>query len=234
MQSNPVLLERRPMKIYPLFVRLVVTLLVCAGSAMLHAAPKKHKKHASAEAQETPNAATAITPSQMLSPYIEHVDVLLALDRSGGPKVTAFCDEAAGKLAVLKQDLAQQRSTAAPANQASFAAAMGVCDRIAAALDERQKTLGQIQASSAVSTSGKLGLHSKTNPHYADLIREHAEQANQQRLASDDSNAIQSASVRRWNDRTVELRKQITDAYTHIPPLAPPAPTPAAAQPAAQ
>jgi len=203
---------------------------------MLHAAPKKHKKPAPAESQETPKAASVATPAQMLSAYIEHIDLLLALNRPGGPKAIAFGDEAPGKLAVLKQKLAQERSAAVPANQASFDAAMGVCDRITAALDERQKTLGQIQTSGAVSTSGKLGLHTKTNPHYTDLIREHAEQANQQRLASDDSNAIQSASVRRWNDRSVELRKQITDAYTHIPPLAPPAPAPApaAAQPAAQ
>src|SRR5438552_284984 len=95
------------------------------------------------------------SPSERLAPYIEHVDQLLALERP--PKLADLLDAAPGKIAVLKESFSGQRAEAEGVDKARLYAAIGTCDAIIAALDERQKTLGQVQASAAVKNNSALG-----------------------------------------------------------------------------
>jgi len=177
-----------------------------------------------------PTEATG-SPAEQLAPVIEHLDVLLALERPENPKVAARINGAGGRVAVLKQEFVAKRAAATePTDKAHLEAAIQTCDAITNALDERDKTLSQIHASDAVKNSSKLGERRKetiskgVEGHgdakavgtIVEARREQAEKREAQRVAANDHNAITAAAVNRWNQRAVELRRDINARYARI------------------
>ena len=175
--------------------------------------------------------ASASNPAEALSPYITHVDQLLALRRQGTPQGMAFLENASGRLATMRLQFVAEKEKAAEGDRARFEAAIATCDRLSGALDERQKVLGDIRASQAVQGSGKLdagprkdnltqGIKGGDEAKAVGAIVEHkrekaaARAAKNQAAANDD--ALTSMSANRWNKRAIELRQQITASYAQI------------------
>jgi hypothetical protein len=179
--------------------------------------------------------ATSSDPAQALAPYVENIDAILALDapRKGG---TPLRSSAPTRLAVLKQEFIAQRASAAPADAPKLDAAVGTCNAIISAIDERERTASSIQASASVSGGGKLNAPSRKDAlnqgvRGRDLAKAVGEieegkraraeaKAGRQTTAQTDA-ALTAMSVNRWNHRAVELRNQIVASYTRV--TAPPA-----------
>jgi hypothetical protein len=161
---------------------------------------------------------------------IENLDSLLALERPANPKLAARMNSAGGRVAVLKQEFVAKRATAEAPEKTRLDAAIQTCDAISNALDERQKTLSQIHASDAVKNSSKIGQRRKENISQGveghgtakavgtivEARREQAEKREARQIAADDHNAITAAAVNRWNQRAVELRRDINARYARI------------------
>src|SRR4029079_8097923 len=156
---------------------------------------------------------------------------LLSLERPDNPKAAARINGAGGRVAVLKQEFVARKAAAAePVEKAHLDAAIQTCDAITNALDEREKTVSQIRASDAVKNSSKLGERRKetiskgVEGHgdakavgtIVEARREQAEKREAQRVAANDHNAITAAAVNRWNQRAVELRRDINARYARI------------------
>ena len=182
--------------------------------------------------QVSPPASTTDSPSEQLAPFIEHIDQLLALERPANPRLALLLNGASGRIAVLRQSFIGKRVKADPLDQPGLNAAVATCDAISAALDERQKTLGQIRAAAAVKNSSDLGRRRKDNVaqgvhgngtakavgSIVEARRERDEKRDAQRKADDDDRALTAAAENRWNERSIELRRQITAAYARISP----------------
>ena len=137
-------------------------------------------------------------------------------------------DQASGQIALLKQSFVAQKSNASAPDQSSLNAAVATCDAIAAALNERQRTVGQIKASMAVKGDTDLGERRKDNLTQGlrgrnkakaakiEFKREKREAAEARREAAEGDDALTAGSVQRWNQRAIELRKQINAAYSRI------------------
>jgi hypothetical protein len=172
----------------------------------------------------------ATSPRNALQPYIVHVDQLLDLERPEGKQITALLKQAPGRLATLRQDFVAERQKAAEGDRSKFDAAIATCDLLTRALDERQKTAGEIEASSAVKGSTQIGAHRKDNltqgisggddakavGSIVERDRERAAAHAAARRAQQGDNALTAMSADRWNKRSIELRKQITDSYGRI------------------
>ena len=171
-------------------------------------------------------------PPAVLAPYVANAEALLALQRSGTAPLLAFLEKAPGQLTVARHEFAAERKTADAADQAEFDAAIAACDIIIRSLDERQKVMGDINASLAVKGSGRLengprkdvlsqgvkgGDLSKAVGTIAELKREQAATAASKKSAGRTDDAMTAGSFNRWNKRAIELKKFITDAYARIP-----------------
>jgi hypothetical protein len=167
-----------------------------------------------------------------LAPYVANADELLALQRSGSAPLLAFLDKAPGQLAVAKHEFTALRKAAEADDQAEFDAAIAACDVLVKSLEERQKTLGDINASMAVKGSSKLesgprkdtlsqgikgGHIGKAVATIAEAKREKAEKAAANKGAAQTDDAMTAGSFNRWNQRAAELKKYITAAYARIP-----------------
>jgi hypothetical protein len=147
---------------------------------------------------DTPEEEANGMPSRQLAPYIEHIVGLLALNRPEGPRITPLFNRASGRVGILKGQYQARRAEASGKDAQSLAAAVATCDALLAALDERQKTRGQIERNSAVpgSTLGR------------------SEDQRERALALD--NSFTKAANQRWNERSIQLRQQITTLYGKI------------------
>jgi len=201
--------------------------VIIASSALLlptaHAAKKPAKPAGKAVEHHDGS------PAEQLAPFIEHIDALLALERPATP-AGARLNQAPGKLAVLKQQFVEKRAKAGQEEQGELNAAIATCDVFSAALDERQKAVGQMQASAAVKNSGDLGRRRKDNLSQgqeghgvdkavgtiAEARRERQENREAQHKAAIDDNALTAAAANRWNQRAIELRREITASYGRI------------------
>jgi len=184
--------------------------------------------------------------TEKLTPFIEHLDAMLSSGPLKGPNA-AFVSNAPAKLAILKTTFIEHMATE-PALQAKYAAAIRTCDMISAAVDERQRTFGQMQAANAVKGSDTIGQRRKDvlnqgvrGGTYAKAVgevqegkreqREHKEQAAR---AKADDNAISAGVLNHWKERAIQLRQQILASYTQVAlasaAAAAPAPAPAPAR----
>jgi hypothetical protein len=201
-------------------------------------AKPKHKPPAPAETE--PDVSGVPEPARSLAPYMIKLDQLLALQRPGPP---AWFEEAPGRLLIVRQELAAKLAASPPAEQTSFNAAIAACDALTAALNDRQKALGNFQASAAVTGTGALnqgprkdnlgqGLHggefARAVGEVVELDRERdrAKQARQQTAAG--NHALSAMAVNAWNTRAAQWRQVITAKYAAIQVR----PEPAAAAPA--
>ena len=209
-----------PMNPFPVTV---VAAFFLITSPLLHAAKKKRGDRAAAPtASADALAPKGNSPSEKLAPYIQHAEQMLALQRP------AAFEQASGQIALLKQSFVAERAAAGGAAPSSLNAAIATCEAIAAALDERQRTLSQIKASAAVKGDSDLGERRKDNLTQGlrgrnkaksaklEFKREKREAAEARREAAEGDDALTAGSVQRWNQRAIELRKQIVAAYGRI------------------
>lgn len=208
----------------------IVRILVITVALTAFASPAAHAKQKPGPRSKPAQPAASNSPADQLAPLIEHLDMILALERPANPKVAARANGAAGRVAVLKREFAAKRAEADASSKAQLDAAIATCDALSNALDEREKTLSQIRASDAVTNSSKLGARRKDTLSQgvegrgvakavgtiAEAKREKAEREEARRTAAADHNAITAAAVNRWNQRAVVLRREINERYAHI------------------
>jgi hypothetical protein len=208
------------MKLRTLFLFLAASTLAFDVSAAQ--GPRRRGAAARAKTSE-PSPSKDTDPARQLAPYIEHIDEILALRRAPAHEQTA------GKVAVLKQAFATRRESAEGPQKAALNAAIATCDRLTAALDERSKALAQVRANMTVKGSDDLGERTKDSlvkdirpgrgrgrAAEVELKREQREKGEARREAIERDQSMTARSVQRWNERTTELRKQITEAYSRI------------------
>lgn len=173
----------------------------------------------------------ASQPSEALTPYIVHLDSLLALGHIGSPPVQEFCALAPGRLLVLRQQFLARQSEAPDDRKPSFAAAAATCDLLTAAVDERQRTVGDITASRQVKGSGKLdepsrketltqgiqgGSTAKAVGAIVERDRERQFLADGRARSGSAEAALEAMALNRWNQRSLELRRKIAAAYAQV------------------
>jgi hypothetical protein len=209
------------MKVSPLLI-LVVAAFACQTA---YTKPK-----GKGQAPAAP-AASADSPSEALAPFINQIDQLLALERVGGPKLQVFYTQVPGRLATLRAQFVSRQNTADEAGKARFGAAVATCDALTAALDERQKVLGDIRTSQTVKGSGKLdqgprkddltqgiqgGDKAKAVGAIVERDREKAANRKAAAQAAKNGNALTAMSMNQWNQRSIELKKKVTNSYAAI------------------
>jgi hypothetical protein len=175
-----------------------------------------------------PQARPSASPSEKLMPFIENVDALLASHPPRG-KIN-FVNGAPAKLTIFKSLFIEEAASADPTSQAKLAAAVRTCNLISAAIDERQRTLGQMQAANAVKGSDTIGQRRKDvlnqgvrGGDFAKAVgevqegkRERREHQEQDARAAADDRAISAGVANHWRERTIQLRQQILASYTQI------------------
>lgn len=204
---------------------IVVVIVAFAGTPALAGKKKKNGPGAAPAAQPA-----GPQPGVALEPYITNLDFLLALNPPGkGPH--ALRNEAPGRLAILKQQFTTARATAQGADAAKYNSAIATCNALTAAIDERQQTAGHIQSSASVGGSEQINAPRRKDVlnqgvrgrDFAKAVgeieegkREKAEkQAGREATAKSDA-SMTAMALSRWNQRVIELRKQITAAYARI------------------
>ena len=201
------------MKVKPLFVITLVTALTCAASTA-NAAGKGNKKGGN---KTNPNKVAPATddPIASLQPFIQNLDQLLALERNGNKSFEAFATQAPGRLAIMSSQLAAQRVAAQQPEQPRLDAAIATCDAIARSLDERQQTIAQMTASSAVKAPSGGGPR-KDNPGILQYDRELREARQGRKDARETDRTFDATARNRWTQRSIHLRQQIQTAYARI------------------
>src|SRR3712207_2690656 len=86
---------------------LLILAITLFDSSTVQAAKSKRKNVET----NNPLAANSDKPAEQLAPYIEKLDLLLALERPAGPRGTLL-NQAGGKLAVLRQQFVTRKSKA--------------------------------------------------------------------------------------------------------------------------
>jgi hypothetical protein len=163
-----------------------------------------------------PAAANPADPVSELDLYVQHIDALLALDRSGPPKAVAWASQASGNLTVIRGKLAAKRGAAEPPEQARLDAAIATCDVISRSLDEREKAVAQINANATVAGDNKLNRKRQDDPKRRELIREQLENREARKDARKTDSSLTAGAQQRWTQRSVELRNQVQAAYAKI------------------
>ncbi len=206
----------------PFFLAVVIVLGTPFG-----AYAKKGKKD---KPDSTPAPADPSNPVAALSPYIINLDGLLALNRTA-KSTQAFAAEAPGQLIVLRQEFVVEQEKAADDAKKMFAAAIKTTDLISAALEDRGKVAGDLNASHAVASDGKLqdpakkdnltqgikggdlakavGSIEERDREKQGIARGHA-----QNVAS--GNAMSAMAANQWNQRATQWHDQIAAAYSQI------------------
>lgn len=215
----------RRMKMFPLFAFLAAALFLLPADVWAKGKPK---------GKSAPAAAPAPLPSDpgaALAPYINNIDDLFALHRSGNKEGQSLMAEASGRVITLRQAFIGEREKAAEGDRAKFNAAIATCDAIGAALDERQKVIGDLESSQAVQGSTKIeqparkdnltqgikgGSTAKAVGSIVERDRERQAAADAKARTAAGNDAMTAMAENRWNKQALELRKRIIDAYAGI------------------
>ncbi len=212
--------------LFPITVALVFGVFTADAFSAPKGKGKERPRKAEAAAMTKPDSSS---PREALQPYIVNVDQLLAIERPKG-RIGVLLNQAPSRLASLRQQFVAEREKAAEADRGKFNAAIATCDALTRALDERQKTAGEMQSSAAVKGSTDLGARRKDNlaqgvdggdrskavGSVVERDRERAEHRAARRKAGEGDAALSAMSANRWNQRAIELRKQITESYGRI------------------
>jgi hypothetical protein len=182
------------------------------------------------EENATPAPADPSNPVAALSPYIINLDGLLALQRQA-KSTQQFAAGAPGKLLVLRQEFNVEMEKAPENLKKMYAAAIKTCDLITAALEDRGKIAGDLSASQAVNSDGKLqdpakkdnltqGIHggglAKAVGSVVERDREKQAIARGQAQNAANGNALTAMSANQWNQRATAWHNQIAAAYSEI------------------
>jgi hypothetical protein len=209
---------------------------VCLVAALLFALPtgvyaKPKKGKGNQQQPAGPQQGNPAMPAEALSPYINNLDNLLALSRKTNKQNAAFLNQSSGRIVTLRQEFIGQMEAAPDDQKGKFKAAINTCDFISAALDDREKTLGDVRSSAAVANGGKLeapakkdnltqGIHGGSTAKAVGSIverdreRQAIAQGNARAAAGD--NALTSMAANQWNKRSIEWRQKITASYSQI------------------
>ncbi|HSI14075.1 MAG TPA: hypothetical protein VK961_18655 [Chthoniobacter sp.] len=205
---------------------LMVALVFAVPSGAL--AKKKGKGGPPPAAPAAPNPAN---PVEALAPYINDLDNLLALVRTVNKSNSEFLAQSSGRIITLRQEFIGQQESAPDDQKGKFKAAVATCDVISAALEDREKTLGNLESSAAVKGGGKLeapakkdnleqGLHGGSTAKAVGAIverdRERQAIAQGKAHAKGNDNALTSMAVNQWNQRAIDWRQKIVANYSQI------------------
>jgi hypothetical protein len=123
------------------------------------------------------------------------------------------------ELMQLRESFAAWMAKAPPNEQPAWRVALGVCDALNNAMDEREKARASLQGSSAVHGSFDLGAHRKDRPKYWEYERErHEEELRQQEAGQKD--AFLNTTLRtNWTQRAMQLRQNIVGLHGRLQEL---------------
>lgn len=205
---------------------LLIALLLCLAPCGAYAKKKGKGDHPAAAPASDPS-----NPAEALSPYIIHLDELLALSRPPKAAKEPLFTETTGLLTTLRQEFVVEQEKAPDDQKHMFTAAIGTADLITAALNDRQKMLGDLGASKAVKGSGKLeeqgrkdniaqGIHGggigKAVAVAAERDREREANAKAKGRAVGNDKAMTAMTANEWNQRAIDWRQKISVAYGQI------------------
>ena len=207
---------------------------VCLLMALVFALPSgalAKKKGKGGPPPAAPAAPNPANPTEALAPFINSIDNLLALNRHVNKANAAFLAQSSGRVVTLRQEFIGQQESAPDDQKAKFKAAIATCDAISAALDDREKTLGDIKSSSAVGNGGKLeapakkdnltqGIHGGSTAKAVGSIverdRERQAIAQGNARAAGGDHALTSMAANQWNKRAIDWRQKIVANYSQI------------------
>jgi hypothetical protein len=182
-------------------------------------------------AQTAPPVWSTVSLTEPLAPYIRDLTNLLSLHRTGNKQTQEFLEQASGRLIVVRQEIVVKSEKATNENIPAFNAALRTCDLLSAALADRSKTLGDLQASGAVKNGGKLeeparkdnltqGIRgdgfAKAVGSVVERDRERAANAKAAKRAANSDNALTAMAENQWNQRSAQWTSQIAAAYGEI------------------
>ena len=186
---------------------------------------------AAATAPAAPPAWSVTTLTEPLNPYIRDLPNLLSIHRTASKETKEFLEKAPGTLITVRQDIVVKSEMATDQNRGAFNAAVRTCDLLSAALAERSKTLGDLQASGAVVNDGKLeeqarkdnltqGIHgdglAKAVGSIVERDREREANARAAARAKHSDHALTAMAENQWNQRSAQWMTQIAAAYGEI------------------
>jgi hypothetical protein len=209
------------------FLPFLVAMTIVFGTPF-GAYAKKGKKDKPDTAPAAP--ADPSNPVAALSPYIINLDGLLALNRAA-KSTQEFAAKAPGQLIVLRQEFVVEQEKATDDAKKMFGAAIRTADLISAALEDRGKVAGDLQASRAVASDGKLqdpakkdnlaqgikgGEFSKAVGSVVERDREKQAIARGKAQNAANGNAMTAMAANQWNQRATQWHDQIAAAYSQI------------------
>jgi hypothetical protein len=195
------------------------------------AAPVANAPAAQPPATPTPPPWNPSALTQPLDPYIRNLPDLLSLRRTGNKDTRTFLAQSSGTLIMVRQNIVVKREKATAQNVAAFNAALKTCDLLSAALAERSKVLGDLQASGAVVNDGRLeeqsrkdnltqGIHGDGLAKAVGSIVERDREIEANRKAAarakHSDQALTAMAENQWNARSNEWMAQIAAAYGEI------------------
>jgi len=150
----------------------------------------------------------------------------LALSRFGGAhldQILAPIDQNVNlprnELMQLRESFAAWMAKAPPNEQQAWRTAIGVCDALNNAMDEREKARAGLEGSSAVHGSYDLGAHRKDRPKYWEYEREQHEEANRRQEAAQKDAFLNTTLRTQWSRRAMQLRQQIVSLHGRLEQL---------------
>jgi hypothetical protein len=203
---------------------LILTIFLAVPSGVY--AKKKGKE----QPESTPAPADPSNPVAALSPFIINLDGLLALNRAA-KSTQAFAAEASGHLLVLRQEFVGQLEQAPAEKKPLFTAAIKTTDLIGAALQDRDRVLGNLGTSRAIAPEGKLqepaskdnleqgikgGGLAKAVGGIVERDREKQAIAKGEAQNAANGKALTAMASNQWNQRAAAWHDQIAAAYSEI------------------
>ncbi|MEI9894418.1 MAG: hypothetical protein WDN28_11185 [Chthoniobacter sp.] len=214
------------MKLPSLLAIICLTLVAPFGAY----AKKKGKRGQPPAATPIPLPGAA-NPAEALSPYILNLDQLLAFHRPPATATQPLFTQTSGLLLVLRQEFVVNLEKASAEQKNMYTAAINTADLISAALDDRNKAMGDLHSSQAVKGSGKLeeqarkdniaqGIPGDRIGKAASVIMERDREMEANRKAAARSAADQKAlgamAVNEWGQRATGWRQRIGASYSQI------------------
>jgi hypothetical protein len=110
-------------------------------------------------------------------------------------------------------------SKAPPNEQPAWRVAIGVCDALNNAMDEREKARASLEGSSAVHGNYDLGARRKDRPRYWEYERELHEEAQRQGDAAQKDVFLNTTLRTNWTQRAMQLRQNIVGLHQRLQQL---------------
>jgi hypothetical protein len=147
----------------------------------------------------------------------------LALSRFGQAHLDQILSPIDQNVNLPRNELMQMRESfmmwmakAPPNEQQAWRTAIGVCDALNNAMDEREKARASLAGSSAVHGGYDLGAHRKDRPGYWEHEREQHEEDNRKEEAAQKDVFLNTTLRTQWTKRAMQLRQNITGLHQRL------------------